>query len=115
MRRLSTSIIAALTLAGAAAAAAVAVPALAAGGAQASASKTIVVKNFAFKPTSLTISKGTTVTWSFQDSVGHNVTGSFGHSKTIVKGKYSFKFTKAGTFNYICTIHPFMKAKIVVH
>ena len=113
MRRLSTSIIAALTLAGATAA--VAVPALAAGGAQASASKTIVVKNFAFNPKSLTIKKGTSVTWSFQDSVAHNVTGGFGHSKNIQKGSYTFKFTKAGTFSYSCTIHPFMQAKIIVH
>ena len=112
MRRLSTSMIAALTLAGATAA--VAVPALAAGGAQASASHTVVIKDFAFTPKSLTIHKGDTVTWSFEDSVAHNVTGSFGHSKTQQTGKFTVRFKKVGTFNYTCTIHPFMTAKIVV-
>jgi plastocyanin len=104
----------ALTLA----AATVALPAMAAGsgGAHASSSHTIVIKNLAFNPKSLSIHRGDSVTWSWRDgSTPHNVTGGFGHSKTQTRGSFTVRFNKAGTFNYSCTIHPFMKAKIVVH
>ena len=77
--------------------------------------------SFAFSPATLTIKAGTTVTWKNSTSVGHTVTSddgkSFdsGTSNPIVSGAtYSFTFTKAGTFAYHCTIHPFMKATIIV-
>ncbi len=76
---------------------------------------------FAFSPASLTIKAGTTVTWKNTTTVPHTVTSddgkSFdsGSSKPIAPGgTFSFTFTTAGTFAYHCTIHPFMKATIIV-
>jgi plastocyanin len=78
--------------------------------------------SFAFSPATLTIKSGTTVTWKNTTAVGHTVTSddgkSFdsGTSNPIAAqgGMFSFTFTKAGTFAYHCTIHPFMKATIIV-
>jgi len=66
----------------------------------------------------LSITRGDTVSWLWEDrGTEHNVTGSGFKSKTMTKGSFSVRFTKAGTFNYRCTIHAAegMKGKIVVH
>jgi plastocyanin len=77
----------------------------------------VEIKGFAFAPASLTVSVGSTVTWTNQDSPAHTVTAddaSF-DSKQISNGA-SFKqtFAKAGTFTYHCAIHTSMKGTIVV-
>jgi plastocyanin len=113
-RRLVVPTAAAITLAAAAAA----VPALASGaGAQASSSHTVIIKNLAFNPKSLSIRRGDSVSWKWEDgSTPHNVTSTgFGHSKTQTSGTFTVRFSRSGTFSYRCTIHPFMTAKIVVH
>ena len=82
--------------------------------AHAGSSKTVAVKNNSFSPTSLSIKKGDKVVWKWtQGGVPHNVTpGSRTSSK---KGfSYSKTFTKAGTFRYVCTIHPSMKMTVKV-
>ena len=75
------------------------------------------IDNFAFTPASLTVPVGTTVTWTNKDEEPHTVAsgdGSF-HSPGMGAGAtYSFTFTKAGNFDYICSIHPFMHATVVV-
>jgi plastocyanin len=65
---------------------------------------------------SLTVSVGTTVTWSNQDGVGHTATAADGEfdSGTITDGTYSHTFEAAGTFAYACLIHPSMTGEIVV-
>ena len=73
-------------------------------------SVSVVIKNFAFTPDIVEISKGTTVTWTNDDGVRHTVTsvpqGTF-DSGPIDPGKtYSYTFNQAGTFEYSCTIHP---------
>jgi plastocyanin len=79
----------------------------------------VAVKNFAFAPTALTVKVGTKVTWTNQDSDAHTVTsiGSGGplNSTAMATGDtFSFAFTKAGTYQYLCTIHPFMTATVTV-
>ena len=79
----------------------------------------VTIKNFAFSPGSISISVGDTVTWTNQDSVsgGHTATANDGSFNTGVlkQGQSaSHTFTKAGTFAYICAVHPFMKGTIVV-
>lgn len=75
---------------------------------------TVVIKNFAFSPASLTVTKGTKVTWVNNDGPAHTVTatdnGNTFNSGTIAPagGTYSFTFTTAGDFNYKCSIHPQM-------
>ena len=105
------------TLAVLAVAVAVAVPV--AGSAAAPAGKTVVLKNIAFHPKKVTVMKGATVTWSWQDgATPHNVTATgktkFKSSPTKQSGKYSVKFAKAGTYHYECTIHPGMTGVVVV-
>ena len=101
-----------------AAVAAIGVPAgaLAATG-HAASGKTVTVKNFKFTPSTVKIKKGQSVTWRFKDApVPHNVKGSGGikSKPSITNGSYTKVFKKKGTFNYICTIHPNMKGKVVV-
>lgn len=77
----------------------------------------VTIQNFAFAPQAVTVPAGTTITWTNEDSAPHTATaldGAFdtgtlkqGHSSTIT-------FAKAGTFSYICSIHPFMKGTVVV-
>lgn len=82
----------------------------------------IVIENFLFNPAELDIKKGDTVIWTNQDSAPHNILESATQSSKISfqseilsKGQnFSFTFNDAGTFNYICGIHPYMKGKIVV-
>jgi plastocyanin len=95
------------------AAGAIAVPALAA------SSKSVQVKDNKFVATKITVRKGTTVKWTWKGQAPHNVTVTKGpkkfHSKTQVKGSFSEKLTKAGTYTIVCTIHaPGMKMTIKV-
>lgn len=77
----------------------------------------IEIKNFAFSPKTLTVKKGTRITFTNQDSVGHTATsddGNFG-TEILAKGESeSVTFDKAGTYTYHCTPHPYMKATIIV-
>lgn len=78
---------------------------------------TIGIADFAFEPDGLEIAVGTTVEWVNNDSFAHNVIaddGSFA-SETLEEGDtFTFQFTEAGTFAYICGIHPQMVASVVV-
>ena len=78
---------------------------------------TIKAAGFAFNPTSVTVKKGQKVTWTNSDSAPHNVTSSDGtiKSKDFTNGQsFTYTATKPGTFHYICTIHPQMKATLTV-
>jgi plastocyanin len=81
------------------------------------ASDTIQVKDFSFEPGTLTVAPGTKVTWDFDDVTAHNVTAdnkAFA-SPTVNKGHtFSYTFNSPGTYNYICTIHQYMKGAITV-
>ena len=95
-----------------------AIPALASGGGHGASVHSVVLKNIRFHPGTLTIKRGDTVSWLWEDKGSeHNVTGSGFKSRTMTKGSFGVRFTKAGTFNYHCTIHVSegMKGKIVVH
>ncbi len=101
------------------AAVAIALPAAAlAGGhrAAASATRQVVIKNYAFNPGRLTINRGDSVTWRFEDgSTQHNVTATgFRSSPTKSSGTYTVRFTRAGSYSYTCTLHPWMAGTIVV-
>ncbi|CPR60955.1 Conserved hypothetical protein (plastocyanin-like) [Mycobacteroides abscessus] len=75
------------------------------------------IENFAFNPPTLTVPAGTTVTWTNKDEEPHNVVGEDGAFRSPgmdAQGTFSHQFTKAGTYTYVCGIHPFMKATVVV-
>ena len=77
----------------------------------------IEIKGFAFSPAILTIKKGDSVRWTNKDSMKHTATADNGKfdSKTLNKDQsFTFTFNEAGEYSYICSIHPYMKAKIIV-
>ena len=78
----------------------------------------IKMQNIAFDPKAVTVKVGQKVTWTNDDSVDHNVTSQSGEtikSQNFGKGAtFSFTPTKAGTINYVCTIHPGMTATLTV-
>lgn len=75
----------------------------------------ISVVNFAFNPAVLTVSQGDTVTWINQDSAPHQIWGNDFKSEVLSNGQsFGFTFTKVGTFDYICSLHAYMKGQIIV-
>jgi plastocyanin len=78
----------------------------------------IKIDNFSFGPATITIPVGTAVTWTNNDDVPHVVTSDdnkmFKSKALDTDDRFSFTFTKPGTYNYYCAIHPKMTAKIVV-
>jgi amicyanin len=77
----------------------------------------VSIKDFKFDPATLTVPVGTTVTWTNQDEEPHAIAakdGSFHGPGMDTHGTYSFTFNTPGTFDYICSIHPFMTGTVVV-
>jgi len=75
----------------------------------------IIIKDFDFTPANITVKEGTTVTWINKDLAEHMVKSrTFTSPKLDTDQKYEFKFTKKGTYVYVCGIHTFMKGKVVV-
>jgi plastocyanin len=81
------------------------------------ATAAVKIDNFSFGPATLTVAVGTTVTWVNHDDIPHSVVSTDGAFKSKVMDtdeKFSFTFTKVGTFAYFCGIHPKMTGKVVV-
>jgi len=77
----------------------------------------VSIDNFNFAPNAITVAVGTTVVWTNKDDVPHNVTNpekAFKSPTLDTDEKWEYTFTKTGTFNYYCTIHPKMTGKVVV-
>ena len=87
------------------------------GVADAQEANSVVMKNFDFSPMSLTVKAGRSVTWQNTDGEPHTVTsvdGLFRSGALDQNDKFTFKFVKPGTYKYICSIHPRMRAAIIV-
>lgn len=81
------------------------------------ATTTVDIANFAFSPATITVKAGATVTWTNKDEDAHTVTanGKAFSSPTLSNGQaFSFTFRTPGRYPYLCTIHPFMTAVVVV-
>jgi plastocyanin len=78
----------------------------------------VSMKDIKFNPGTVTIKAGGKVTWTNDDSVGHDVTGDdfeSGSPGGIEGGStFSHTFKKAGTYNYVCSVHPGMKGTVKV-
>jgi len=77
----------------------------------------VKVDNFSFGPGTLTVPVGTTVTWTNRDDIPHTVVSTDKAFKSKVLDtdeKFSFTFSKAGTYPYFCSIHPKMTGSVVV-
>jgi len=77
----------------------------------------IGIDNFQFNPAALTVKPGTRVTWINNDDVPHlivNMQGRFTSPVLDSDQRFSTTLTKAGTFDYFCSLHPKMQGRIVV-
>jgi plastocyanin len=78
----------------------------------------VSMEGIKFNPASVTVKAGDTVTWTNNDSVGHDVTGDnfkSGDSGGLQNGDtFAQTFDKKGTFDYVCTVHPGMEGSVTV-
>jgi plastocyanin len=75
------------------------------------------MEDFAFRPERLEVAVGTTVMWTNRGQVAHSVTaddGSFDSGTIEAGAQRGMTFSRAGTFSFHCTPHPFMRGVIVV-
>ncbi len=80
------------------------------------AADTVAIEGFAFATSTLTVAKGTTVTFDNKDSAAHTVTADDGSFASPVGGGAAAQITfdTEGTFTYFCEIHPSMTATVIV-
>lgn len=83
----------------------------------------VTIEDYAFTPANLTVKKGTTVTWMNNDTAKHNVAAQPGkdggglpeNAPLFGKGEtFTHTFDRVGTFEYLCTPHPYMRATVTV-
>lgn len=81
----------------------------------------VSIRNSSYSPSAITVKKGTTVTWTNNDPIEHDIvpdspSDAFkGSDGLLANGEsYSFTFDTVGTYTYHCTPHPFMKGTVVV-
>jgi plastocyanin len=93
------------------------------GGAEAGANAKVSMKDIAFNPSDITVAKGGSVTWTNDDSVGHDVTKESGPGPDFKSGDpggiapgsdFTQKFDTAGSIKYVCTVHPGMEGTVTV-
>jgi plastocyanin len=77
----------------------------------------VKIDNFTFVPRSLLVKAGTTITWTNQDDTPHTVTSTtkqFKSKALDTDDKFSFTFTTPGSYEYFCSLHPYMTGTIVI-
>ena len=84
------------------------------------AAGSVTMQNISFQPASTQVKVGDTVTWTNDESVGHDVTADDGSFKSGPSGglqqgdTFQHKFDKPGNFAYKCTVHPNMTGTVQV-
>jgi YVTN family beta-propeller protein len=77
----------------------------------------VSIANFAFAPTPLTVAVGATVTWTNNDGAPHALAFADGAkaSDLLLPGqRFARTYVKAGTFDYVCSVHPYMTGTVAV-
>jgi plastocyanin len=91
---------------------------LAASAAGATRTQSVTVGDNYFRSTGLTVRAGTKVQWKWAGVLLHNVTVRSGpvkfHSRTQVRGSFSYVFARKGSYALVCTIHPSMTERVTV-
>ena len=75
------------------------------------------IMDFSYQPATISVPVGTTVTWTNQDSVDHTVTSQDGLFDSGIMRKdsvYKYTFNCPGTYQYHCSIRPFMRGTVIV-
>jgi plastocyanin len=86
----------------------------------AASSANVAIKDFVYTPSTITVKKGATVTWTNNDSMAHTVTTSSSSPETFDSGSiangqtFSHVFSAVGTYSYSCSFHASMKATVIV-
>lgn len=78
---------------------------------------TVTIDNFTYSPATLTVPRGTTVTWINHDDIPHTATSDhkvFASDALDTDESFSFQFKTPGTYPYHCALHPHMTAKVIV-
>jgi amicyanin len=78
---------------------------------------TVSMDHNTFIPSEISVVPGTTVTWVNKETMPHTVvdTNKGFRSKILAKdASFSFTFATAGEYDYLCSIHPNMKGKVIV-
>src|ERR1700675_1626670 len=83
----------------------------------ATANAEVKIDNFSFGPQTVKVPVGATVIWINRDDIPHTVVSTEGVFKSKVQdtdAKFSYTFTKAGTYPYYCSVHPKMTGQVIV-
>lgn len=80
------------------------------------------IEDICYIPSTVIVEKGKSVTWLNEDSSFHSVTsGFYGEPSGIFDSGYldpyqyyTLSFDEYGTYDYFCTLHPWMKAQVIV-
>lgn len=78
---------------------------------------TVTIEGTSFSPQTITVKRGDRVVWKNKDPFPHTATSTDKafDSGNIDEGKsWTYVAAKSGTFDYVCTLHPTMKAKLIV-
>lgn len=88
------------------------------GGSAGPGTNQVFIQGMAFNPSTITVTAGTTITWTNKDAIAHTVTSStnlFNSGSIGTNGTFSFTFATAGSFSYYCSIHPSMLGSVTVN
>lgn len=79
---------------------------------------TVIIRDLAYQPQTIRVNAGDTIEWKNADAIPHTATAVDGKtfdSGSIVKGTpWQYAAKHKGTYEYVCTFHPNMKAKLIV-
>jgi len=77
----------------------------------------VKIDNFSFIPQELTVAAGTKVIWVNRDDIPHTVRSTedkFKSKALDTDDQFTFTFDTPGTYEYFCSLHPKMTAKVIV-
>lgn len=75
----------------------------------------VLIADFRFEPTVLTVTPGTVVTWTNEDSAPHTATGdNFDSGRLNQEGSASVTFETPGEYGYKCEYHKSMVGQVIV-
>ena len=80
------------------------------------------IEDICYIPSTIVVEKGKSITWVNEDSSFHSVTsGFYGEPTGLFDSGYldpyqsfTLSFDEFGTYDYFCTLHPWMKAQVIV-
>jgi plastocyanin len=77
---------------------------------------TVTMKGMAFVPAEVVVNQGDTVVWRNDDFFPHTATaaGVFSSGEIASQASWQWRADRKGEHAYVCTLHPTMKARLVV-